>query len=153
MSSCLIQSSPFFSMVQCPLTVMTISFAPQEDVQHNFDPNDFKIKAEQRQNCVAYSSHELWLHGTNLLRTSRTANLTKFFINYKGPLSLYLPPLSSSLSFFSICPFTHNFYYFCMVPIIIWGGSCPLGPFPVTAPCQTFFLNNREVILAVMNTT
>lgn len=139
MSSCLIQSSPFFSLVQCPLTVMTISFAPQEDVQHNFDPNDFKIKAEQRQNYVAYSSHELWLHGTNLLRTSRTANLTKFFINYKGPLSLYLPPWSSSLRFFSICPFTHNFYYFCMVPIIIWGGSCPLGPFPVTAPCHKPF--------------
>lgn len=117
MSSFAIQSSPRFSLVQCPLTVMTISFAPQEDVQHNFDPNDFKIKAEQRQNYVAYSSHELLLHGTNLLRTSRTADLTKFFINYKGPLSLYLQFFS--LRFFSICPFTHNFYYFCMVPIII----------------------------------
>lgn len=27
----------------------------QEDVQHNFDPNDFEIKAEQKQNYVAYS--------------------------------------------------------------------------------------------------
>ena len=34
---------------------MTISFASQEDVQHNFDPNDFGIKAEQKQNYVAYS--------------------------------------------------------------------------------------------------
>ena len=63
---------------------MTISFAPQEDVQHNFDPNDFKIKAEQRQNYVAYSSHELWLHVTNLIRTSRTANLTKFLLITKA---------------------------------------------------------------------